>query len=97
MRVCGYELPFGRRVAGLASEVAAGSRVLEELADDIAGGVHEHPDGDVYVAADLFPDESWDVWKVLVEDEAQNFGLLSRKIRTGRRFCWGGGAKSRFG
>ena len=35
MLVGGYELPIDSRIASLVSEVAAGARALEELADDV--------------------------------------------------------------
>lgn len=66
------KLPINGRIAGLASEVAAGTGALEELADDVAGGIDEHSDGDVHMAADPFSDVAWDVGKLLVENRAHN-------------------------
>jgi len=66
------KLPIDGRIAGLASEVAAGTGALQELADDVAGGIDEHTDCDVYMAADPFPDVAGDVGKLLVENRAHN-------------------------
>jgi len=72
MPVSGDKLPLDGRIAGLAREVAAGAGAFEELADDVAGGIDEHADGDVHVAADSFPDVARDVGKLLVENRAHN-------------------------
>jgi len=97
MPVSGHELPFGRRVPRLASEVAAGAGVFEEFAYNVPDRVHENTDADVYVVADLLPDGSWDVRKRLMEDGTQHFGLLNGEIRIGRSRCRGGAGNSRLG
>ena len=82
--VGGDKLPIDCRIAGLASEVAAGTGAFEELADDVAGGINENADGHVHVAADPFPDVAGDIRELLVENRAHNVRRLSRKVRIGR-------------
>ena len=72
MPVSGDKLPIDGRIAGLASEIAAGAGTLEELADDFAAGIDEHTDSDVHMAADPFPDVAGDVGELLVENRAHN-------------------------
>ena len=72
MPVGGNKLPIDGRIAGLASEIAAGAGALEELADDVAGGIDEHADGDVHMAPDPFPDVAGDVGKLLAENRTHN-------------------------
>jgi hypothetical protein len=59
------------------SEVVAGACVFQEFANDVAGGVDEYADRDVYVAADLFTDVAGDVGELLVEYGADDVGGLS--------------------
>lgn len=53
MGVFGSELPVSGGIACEAGEIPAGSRIFQQLADDIARRINEHAHRDVDVAANL--------------------------------------------